>query len=127
MIAVVAGASYFAVVFALAFALGAFRTVILQPLLGDALPVLLELPVVLIFSWWASGWISRVFKVPPALGPRLVMGAAAFALLMAAEAGIAAFIFNRTLGEHIASYRLAPKLLGLAGQIAFALFPSLRR
>ena len=127
MIAVAAGACYFAMVFALAFMLGVLRTLLLQPLLGDVGSVLVELPIVLLFAWWAARWLIGRFNVPPKLAPRLAMGATAFALLIAVEAGLAVILFNRSLAEHVARYRLAPDLLGLAGQLVFGLIPVLSR
>ena len=96
-----AAAVYFGVVFAAAFALGMLRMLVLAPALGPLLAVALELPAVLALSWLVAGRVLRHW--PMALRGRTAMGALAFALLMAAEAG-----------------------LGLAGQIGFAILPALR-
>lgn len=121
-----AGVAYVAIVFAAGFALGVARTLALVPQLGDTGAVIVELPVILAISWLASGWLVSRFAVPPAAGHRLAMGLVAFALLMAAEAALSTIAFGRSLGEHLALYRQLPHLIGLAGQIVFALIPWLQ-
>ena len=124
--AVAAGIAYFGAVFALGFALGIARTLLLQPLAGETLAVALELPVMLGFAWVVCARLVRRFRVEPAAAARLVMGAGAFALLMAGELAISILLAGRSVGGHFALYRDAPHLLGLAGQLAFALFPLLQ-
>jgi hypothetical protein len=48
-------------------------------------------------------------------------------MLMAAEALLGIVGLGRTLAEHLASYTRPLAIWGLSGQIAFALFPVLRR
>lgn len=125
--AIVAGALYFLAVFALGFVLGTLRTLFLAPRLGAAAATALEIPVMLGFSWLACGWLLRKWSVPDALPARFAMGATAFVLLMIAEAGVSVLLLGRTLREHLGTYRELAALLGLAAQVAFALFPTLRR
>jgi hypothetical protein len=54
------------------------------------------------------------------------MGATAFALLMLGEAAISILLGGRSLAGHVALYAHAPHLLGLAGQVVFALLPLIR-
>lgn len=122
--AIAAGGAYFGVVFAVGFVLGAGRTFILAPTLGELAAVAVELPVILAVSWLACRRLARMFGVPPRLPPRLVMGATAFMLLMAGEAGVSIGFAGRDLAQHLSLYRQAPHLLGLAGQLAFALMPA---
>lgn len=119
--ALLAGAIYFAAVFAAGFALGVLRTLVLEPWLGAVSAVLAELPVILAIAWVACARVLRRFPLSGA-GP-VVMGTAAFALLMLAEAGISVLLAGRSLPQHLALYREAPHLLGLAGQVLFAAFP----
>jgi len=122
--AATAGLAYFALVFAAGFALGTLRVVVLTPRLGDpATAVLLELPVMLGLSWMACRWLIARLDVPTAVSARLVMGGSAFATLMVAELGVSVLAFGRTLPAHLEHYRQLPTLLGLAGQMAFAVFP----
>ena len=124
--ALLAGMVYFAIVFAVGFVLGAIRVLVVIPRFGATNAVLIELPVMLALSWIACGSLVRRFGIPPRFGARAVMGGVAFALLMVAEAGVSVFGFGRTLGEHLAAYQTVGVQLGLAAQIAFALFPVLQ-
>lgn len=125
--AVLAGLAYVAVVFAVAFAIGALRVLVLAPRLGETLAVLVEVPVVLAVSWWSCGVIVRRFAVATGLRHRLVMGALAFIVLQAVEAMLALTAFGRSGAEYLAAFATPAGLIGLAGQIAFALIPLVRR
>ena len=122
-----AGLAYFGVVFAAGFALGVLRVFLVQPRLGETVAVLFELPVMLALSWWACRWLITHFDVSPRVAARLIMGGLAFAILMAAEFAISKIAFGRSLWDHLDHYREIPALLGLAGQIAYALFPIIQR
>lgn len=125
--AVVAGILYFAVVFALAFAIGAVRVLLVAPRLGETLAVLLELPVVLAASWTCCGVLVTRLAVSPRLGERMMMGGLAFVILQAAEALLAILAFGRTPTLYLAGFTTLAGLIGLAGQVAFALIPLVRR
>jgi hypothetical protein len=121
-----AGSIYFLVVFAAGFVMGTVRVVAMAPTLGHTGAVILELPVMLTIAWFASRHAIARFGVPAALSARLTMGTLAFVLVMLAEVAVSVFAFQNTLVEHIAAYRTTPALLGLAGQIVFALFPAMQ-
>jgi hypothetical protein len=122
-----AGGAYFASVFAAGFALGAVRVFLIEPRLGPLGAVLLETPFMLAASWFlCSLWIRR-FKVAATTGARLVMGAFAFSLLIAAETLLGRYGFGRSFAEMLAAYGTAPGAAGLAAQILFALFPVVQR
>ena len=80
-----------------------------------------ELPIILTLSWMACGRI--VNRMPMRRVEAAVMGASAFVLLMAAEAGVSMLLASRGLSEHLSLYAEVPHLLGLAGQVAFACSP----
>jgi ABC-type uncharacterized transport system permease subunit len=122
-----AAAAYFGLVFSIGFILGTLRVLWVIPWLGEGLAVALELPVILTASWLVCGWTMRRFSPDPALRARLALGGIAFAMLMAAEALLGIVGLGRTLAEHLASYTRPLAIWGLSGQIAFALFPVLRR
>ena len=124
--AVVAGAAYFGVVFAAGFMLGTARVLLLAPRFGDFAAVALELPVMLAISWFACGWLLGRLAVPPRATSRLAMGGVALALLVAAEVALSALAFGRGPVGYLESLATAEGGLGLAGQLAFALFPLLR-
>ena len=125
--ALLAGAVYFGVVFAAGFALGAVRITLLVPAVGEPAAVALELPLLLLWSWWTCGRCLRRFVVPATVAARALMSSVAFVLLMAAEIGLDAALNGRDLAAHFARYHDTASLLGLAGQVLFALFPLLRR
>lgn len=120
-----AALAYFAAIFALGFVLGAIRVTWLVPSLGELAAVAIELPVMLAVSWW---WAGRVLNRWPLPRPRqrLAMGATAFAILMAAELALAMTLGGQGPGEWLASMAHAAGMLGLAGQVLFALVPRLR-
>jgi hypothetical protein len=122
---ILAGVVYFALVFALGFLLGTVRTLFVRdaPDAGRLLGVLIELPIMLIASWFLSRYVIRRLAVASTVAARAVMGGLAFGLLLLAELLVGTLLFDRTPGEHFALYRDASYALGLAAQIAFALMP----
>ena len=116
---------YFAVMLAAGFVLGTLRVLILVPHLGELAAVTLEVPVMLALSWLAAGWVLRRWPVT-GTGLRLAMGAIAFLMLMVAEAVLTVLLFGRPLASMPDAILTLPGLVGLAGQIGFALVPALR-
>ena len=124
MVKVLANAAiYFGMVFAAAFALGALRVTVVVPRVGALVAVLIEVPIVLGISWIACRHVVRWFEVPSEWRPRLAMGILAFMLLMIAEPAIAIFGFGRSLAQYLGEFQSTAGLIGLLGQIAFALIP----
>ncbi len=117
------GALYFAIVFVTAFGLGVLRVSVVAPRLGDVIAVLIELPIMLAVSWLVCSQVVYYFEVPNWWVPRLVMGAVAFLLLMVAEPCVAVFGFGRTLAQYFGTFGSTAAIIGLLGQIAFALIP----
>jgi hypothetical protein len=122
--ALAAGAIYFAAVFAVGFCLGVLRTLVVQPLIGDLPAVAIELPVILAAAWLVCARMLR--RAHLAYAGAGLMGATAFALLMLGEAAISVLLVGRSLAGHVTLYAQAPHLLGLAGQVVFALLPLIR-
>jgi hypothetical protein len=121
-----AGVVYGVLAFAIGFCLGVIRVVAVAPRLGETAAVGLEVPVMLAFSWLLSRRCVRRFKVPPGTASRLMMGKAAFALLMSAELGVSVIALGRSVAEHLAGYRSIPGAVGLAAQVAFAVLPAIQ-
>jgi hypothetical protein len=125
-----AAASYFALVFALGFALGTVRALWLAPMVGEVAAVLAELPVMLAASYFAARWLTRRFAVRSAQSASL-MGGIAFALLMLAEASLARMMPGTGSATGVAAWFAAlftvPGIYGLAGQIGFGVMPLLVR
>lgn len=122
----IAGLVYFAVIFAAGFVLGTIRVLLLAPAFGEWAAVLLELPVMLALSWFVCGWVIRRHALGSALRERITMAVVAFALLMGAEFGLAVALFGQAMAAYAADLATPVGLLGLAGQLCFALFPLLR-
>ena len=120
-----AAAIYWAIVFVLGFVLGTVRVGWVIPRVGLMPATLLELPGILAASWFTAGWLVQRFAIA---SPReaLTVGALAFALLMAAESALAAALLGQTPAQWLAGLRQPHALLGLAGQVVFALMPWLR-
>jgi hypothetical protein len=114
MTALALGLRYFAGVFAIAFAMGTIRTLLLAPAIGALAAVAVEVPIILAVSWlWGRRLLARQ-KLGQA--GRAVMGVSAFVWLMLAEFGLAP-------GAYWASFFTPAGLLGLAGQLGFAALP----
>ena len=121
-----AAAAYSAIVFLFGFALGAMRVLVVAPHIGETAAVLLEVPIILGASWVVCTRCVNRFRISEAATSRILMGAAAFVLLMAVELGMSLTLFHHSLSEHFASYRSLPGAIGLAAQFAFAWFPLLQ-
>lgn len=121
-----AGAVYFVLIFALGFALGFIRDIILragEPEGGRIIAVLIELPVMLLASWFACAFVIKRFAVPAAARERALIGLVAFGLLMLAELCLSLFLLGRTVAGHFQTYAELSYALGLAAQLGFAAFP----
>lgn len=117
---------YLSITFAVAFVMGVLRTVVIAPALGELPAVLIELPFLITLSWWVCGFVLKRWPVPATLPARAGMGTIAFTLLLITEAGLALTLGGLSLTEHLARYATLPVMLGLAGQLAFAVFPVVR-
>lgn len=119
-----AALTYWAGIFALGFALGTLRSLWLAPAIGEVAAVASELPLMLLASWLFARHLVRRHRIAPG-APALAMGLAAFALLLASELALGLFALGQSPGEWAAALLRPAGALGLAGQIAFALFPAL--
>lgn len=120
----IAGAAlaYWAGGLALGFLLGPVRVLWVAPRLGEFAAVAAELPVMLAAGWgWARVVLGRA-AVVDARGAWLV-GAGAFILLLTSECVLAAVLFGRSPDQWAADLLLPAGLLGLAGQLLWALLP----
>ncbi len=118
-----AGTLYAAGVFAAGFALGIVRLLLLTPVVGATLAVLIELPVILSISWLLCRRAVELLAVPVQWQARGVMAASAFGVLLLAEFGIWIMLFDGSIQSFFARYSQTEGIIGLLGQILFALFP----
>jgi hypothetical protein len=125
MSAIKAGLSYWALVFALGFLLGTVRNLWLAPMLGDpTLAVLIELPFMLLGSWYVARLLVDALALDRQ-GQRVIMGLLAFILLLGSEAAVGHFLFAQSWRQWLDGLFVLPGVLGLFGQLLFALIPSL--
>ena len=87
------------------------------------LAVAIELPAIITVAWFACRHTIRHFNVPRESVGRLAMGAIAFGILMLAELLLDFALAGRSASEHFALYAEPSHILGLAGQVGFALLP----
>ena len=76
----------------------------------------------LIASWFAARWLLRRHRLTSARA-RGTMGLVAFTLLMLAEVALASALFGQAPADWFKSIFKMPGIIGLAGQILFALMP----
>lgn len=124
MRALKAGLTYFLLVFGTGFALAFLRIAFLVPAFGVRAAELMEMPVMLAVIAWAS---RRLAHRNPELSRsrRLAAGLAAFALLVAAELGVAYFLGARSPGAYIATRDPVSGSVYLASLVVFAVAPAL--
>lgn len=120
--ALTAGAAYFALIFAAGFALGVVRELALRPWTGDLGAVLIELPVILLAAYFAARWLARRFSLGRT-SDRMVMGAVALTLLLAAEAALAGPVRGLSLFEWAAGFASLRGAVTLTGYAGFAAMP----
>ena len=120
-----AGSAYCGAIFLLGFILGIIRVLLLARWFGVVWAVLIELAIILTASWFVCGWTVRRFAVSARIAARLTMGLVAFGLLMFAEI-LLATVVGQGADPYIRSFTTPESLLGLAGQIIFAVFPLIR-
>ena len=120
-----AGFAYTLGVFVFAFAVGTIRVTLVAPRLGTLLAVIIEAPIVLAVSWQVSLWCTRRFNVSRNSRARILMGAAAFAVLMLLELGfsVLVLVFDETVSHYFAKYTSTPGVIGLVMQGCFATLP----
>jgi len=115
---------YFLIVFAAGFVFGTIRTLTSADT-PDArlLAVAIELPAIIAVSWFACHHTVRRLNVPPDSAGRLAMGGTAFGILMVAELLLDFALAGRSVQAHFALYVEPSHMLGLTGQVCFALLP----
>ncbi len=117
-----AGAAYFALIFGLGFVLGTLRVLWIVPMMGETIAVLAEQPIMLAASWFTARWLVQRYDLG-ALWDRAIMGIVAFIVLMLIEVTLASLLFGQSPAHWLNSIFALPGLIGLTGQIMFALMP----
>ena len=123
--ALICGATYFAIVFSIAFALGILRVTIIAPAIGPYAAVLIEVPVLVCVSWFAATRLLGHQRFDAR--QRLTMGGFAFGLLMITECLLAIILFHQSAADWVLALMTPLGLIGLAGQLMFGFVPLLVR
>jgi len=119
--AIISGAAYGVSGFGFGFAFGIVRTLVVAPMLGPFIAVAIETPLMLAAcAPLAQLFVRRWVIAAPA--PAIVMGLAAFAALMVCEV-VLGLVLGQTPQAMLAAMARPAGLLGLVGQITFALLP----
>ena len=121
-----AGFFYFLVVFAIGFVFGTIRVLLAEPIIGELMAVVIEVPLMLLAAWFVCARLVTRFQVAPDTADRFTMGAVALALLLAAELVLSVMVFGNPAGAMFAGYLTLHGIVGLFGQLAFASFPLLQ-
>ena len=103
--------------------IGTLRVLVVAPRFGAGWTLALELPLMLLLAWKASGALRRRFRVAARPGPRRVMAAAALVVLFAGEAALAKLLFGLGPAAWLAGFVRASAWPGLAVQVAACLMP----
>jgi hypothetical protein len=121
-----AGAEYFAAVFAAGFLMGTVRTMAIAPRIGELYAVVAEILLMLLFSCVACKFVMERYPQIKSVRSALAVGGFALMLLLVAEALLSIALTGLSLSQHATLYLEAPAQIGLLGQILFALLPFIR-
>lgn len=118
-----AGLLYFALVFGMGFVLGIVRVTMVVPALGARLAELIELPVMVIASYFAARFVLGRFG-PFGANDRVRIGVLALIWLLAAELAVM-FASGQLIGDYIAARDPVSGTAYLVSLLLFALMPAL--
>lgn len=121
--ALIAGAAYFLMLFALGFVLGTIRVIFVTPIFGELAATMAEVPVMLMAAFFTCRWTLQHWQVPRTIGTRWTMVLWFLALLVVFETFLGTALFGRSLTEQWAALTKPAGMLGLSAQIAAALLP----
>jgi hypothetical protein len=120
-----AGFFYFLIVGTAGVSLGVLREMFLTPQFGRTIAIFMELPLMLLVAWYGCRLMVRWVKVPEEYVPRIAMGVVALAALLVMEQSLVFAMRILLQGGAAASPWTLGEYAGLAGQIAYGLFPLL--
>ena len=120
---ILAGAIYFAAVFAVSFLFGIVRQLVLVPRLGEFYGVVIEAPFTVAASFFVARWVIGRLAVARQARHRFVMGLSALALLLSTEATLSWLMRGWTFEQWLAHFATAPGALSLILFLIFAAMP----
>ena len=93
--------AYFLAVFAVGFALGALRVMLVVPTLGERMAELAEMPFMIAASVFFAGWFVRRWRL--SVGAALAGGVLALVLVLGAELALVLGVRGLALQQYVAS------------------------
>jgi hypothetical protein len=120
-----AGALYFALVFAVGFALGAIRTRWVVPRVGTRIAELMETPIMLVVPILAARWTVLHLAVPSVPSVRLGMGCTALVLMLGAEFGFVLWLRGLSIRNYLATRDPVSGTVYYVMLVVFAIMPLL--
>jgi len=117
------GLVYCVLTYGIGFVLGTIRVLLITPNIGPIFAVMLELPFMVLASALVCPRVIIWFSISDDFGQRMTMGAVGFTALMLIEAGMGQFIFGQTPTVFLDALLTPEGMLGLFGQLCFALMP----
>lgn len=120
-----AAAAYCAAVFAIGFAAGTIRVLLLVPWLGARGAELTELPFMVLASWWAARRVCRRLAPRSGRGERLAIGFTALGCLLALELTLAWMLRGASPVEALLDRDLVAGAAYYVALLLFALMPAL--
>ncbi len=125
MVAIKAGALYFALTFAVGAVFGPIRQLVLEPQVGPLTATAIEAPVMIVAMILAARWVIGWFLVANGRTTRIAMGATAFGLLMVMEAVTAYLARGWSFAQWLASFTTPVGAFAMAIFLLFAAMPML--
>ena len=116
---------YFAVVFAMGFALGTIRVLLVVPLVGERTAELAEMPLMLGVIVLAARWVVRVWLPDRSFARTLAVGLSAAGLVLLADVGVGVGMRGMTLGQIFLERDPIAGAAYYVGLLVFALMPLL--
>lgn len=117
------GFLYFLIIFLIGFVLGVLRNIFLLPIIGPLFAVLIEVPFILLTSYFVAKKLLRLF--PLSSRKSLEAGLLAFACLMCAEYSIYVILVANDFTKYINEILTPHGFVGFFAQMIFALIPYL--
>lgn len=116
-----AAVTYFGLVFGTGFILGTIRVLFLIPRLGDRIPELMEMPLMLVVIILAARWVVRKFKVS-FVDARIAVGLLAIALVVLLEFTLVLWLRGLTLQDY---FRERDPVAGTVYYLMLAVFAAM--
>lgn len=120
------GFLYFVLVFGAGFILGPLRVLFLEPQLGSRTAELLEMPIMLVVIWLASGWLMRHFLIGLKLGEQIGVGVVAVVGVLVADVAVGVLLRGMTVSEVFLRRDLVSSVAYYGLLVLCALMPWLR-